>query len=136
MFGLGFSEIIVIVIAALIFIGPKQLPEFVKSAGRFFVQVRRATNEVKSTMDGVMKEAEAELQRESEAIKSTVNTKAISQTISDLEQELGIQSTNAPQLPPSRSAFDSTPPSTGDVLDASKPSNPEKLDDPKNPRNL
>lgn len=120
MFGLGFSEIIVIVIAALIFIGPKQLPDFVKTAGRFFVQVRRATNEVKSTMDGVMKEAEADLQRESAAIKASVDTKAISQTISEVEQELGIESTSAPKLPSERSAFDAVAnPAAGKVADRS-----------------
>lgn len=120
MFGLGFSEIIVIVIAALIFIGPKQLPDFVKTAGRFFVQVRRATNEVKSTMDGVMKEAEADLQRESAAIKASVDTQAISQTISEVEQELGIESTSAPKLPSERSAFDAvTNPAAGKAADRS-----------------
>jgi sec-independent protein translocase protein TatB len=88
MFGLGISEIIVIVIAALIFVGPKQLPAFIQSAGKFFVQIRRATNEVKSTVDGVIREAEDDLRREAKSITDTVDTKAITATATEIQNTL------------------------------------------------
>lgn len=84
MFGLGISEIIVIVVAALIFVGPKQLPEFIKSAGKLFVQVRRAANEVKSTVDGVIREAEEEVRKEAKSIADSVDQKAIAKNLSEI----------------------------------------------------
>ena len=84
MFGLGISEIIVIVVAALIFVGPKQLPEFIKSAGKLFVQIRRATNEVKSTVDGVIREAEEEVRKEAKSISESIDQKAISKNLSEI----------------------------------------------------
>ncbi len=84
MFGLGISEIIVIVVAALIFVGPKQLPEFIKSAGKLFVQARRAANEVKSTVDGVIREAEEEVRKEAKSISDSVDQKAISKNLSEI----------------------------------------------------
>ena len=92
MFGLGISEIIVIVIAALIFVGPKQLPDFIRSAGKIFVQVRRAANEVKSTVDGVLQEAETELRKEAESIEAAVEKKTITESVSTIPAELGVAS--------------------------------------------
>lgn len=64
MFGIGFSELIVIAIVALIFVGPKRLPEVMKQAGKLFVHVRRTANDVKGTFDQVVREAENEVRKE------------------------------------------------------------------------
>src|SRR6185437_2445713 len=64
MFGVGFVELIIIGVFALVFIGPKRLPEVMRQAGRIFVHLRRTANDVRSTFDQVIKEAEAELNRE------------------------------------------------------------------------
>ena len=64
MFGIGFVELCVIIVVALVFVGPKKLPDLMKQAGKFFVQVRRMTTDVKSTMDEVIHEAEREIRRE------------------------------------------------------------------------
>lgn len=45
MFNLGFSEIIVLGIIALVFIGPKQLPEVARVVGRLLNEWKRASNE-------------------------------------------------------------------------------------------
>ena len=64
MFGLGFFELCIIAIFSLIFVGPKKLPELMNQFGRFFVQVRRMSNDVKSSVDEVIQDAERELQEE------------------------------------------------------------------------
>ena len=46
MFNLGFSELIIIAIIALIFIGPKQLPEIARTLGRVLNELKRATNDI------------------------------------------------------------------------------------------
>ena len=64
MFGIGFFELVIIAIVALIFVGPKKLPDFMKSAGKFFVQMRRTANDVRSTFDQVVRDAEDEIRRD------------------------------------------------------------------------
>lgn len=71
MFGIGFFELLVIAVVALVFVGPKKLPDFMKTAGRFFVQMRRTANDVRSTFDQVVQDAENEIRREeAEAMKA------------------------------------------------------------------
>lgn len=50
MFGLGFAELVVICVLALIFIGPKKLPDLARALGRGFAEFKRATDEFKSTI--------------------------------------------------------------------------------------
>lgn len=50
MFGLGLSEIIVIVVVALLVLGPKHLPEAARTAGRTVGMLRRTLDELKHEM--------------------------------------------------------------------------------------
>jgi Tat protein translocase TatB subunit len=43
-FNIGFTEILIILVIGLIFIGPKQLPEIAKSMGRFFAEFNNMKN--------------------------------------------------------------------------------------------
>jgi len=51
MFGIGMPEMLVILAVALIVIGPKKLPDLAKSLGRAFAEFRRATSEIKESLD-------------------------------------------------------------------------------------
>ena len=50
MFGIGMPEMILILAIALIVIGPKKLPDLAKSLGRAMREFKKATNELKETM--------------------------------------------------------------------------------------
>ena len=49
MFGIGLSEFIVIVIVALIAIGPDKLPQLARTLGKAFSEFKRAGEEVKKS---------------------------------------------------------------------------------------
>ena len=46
MFGIGVPELLVILVVALIVLGPKRLPEVAKSLGKAFAEFRRATSDL------------------------------------------------------------------------------------------
>lgn len=45
MFGLGFTEILVILAVVLIVVGPSKLPEFAKTLGKSMFQLKRAADD-------------------------------------------------------------------------------------------
>ena len=50
MFNLGFSELLLLGLIALIFIGPNQLPEVARTLGRLLNEWKRATSDFQNTM--------------------------------------------------------------------------------------
>ena len=62
---LGYQEIMVIFVIALLVFGPKKLPELGKTIGKALTEFRRASSELKSTWDREM----VNLERESESLK-------------------------------------------------------------------
>jgi Tat protein translocase TatB subunit len=50
MFGIGFSEMLVIMAIALIVIGPKRLPDIARALGRGLSEFKKAMNEVQQTL--------------------------------------------------------------------------------------
>jgi TatA/E family protein of Tat protein translocase len=51
MFGIGMPEMILILAIALIVIGPKKLPDLAKSLGRAMNEFKKATREIKDSID-------------------------------------------------------------------------------------
>ncbi|NNC47514.1 MAG: twin-arginine translocase subunit TatB [Sphingomonas sp.] len=60
MFGIDTSEILIVVIAALIFIGPKELPGAMRAIGRFFGKIRHYSRHFTAGIETAMREAELE----------------------------------------------------------------------------
>jgi sec-independent protein translocase protein TatB len=58
MFGLGWGEMVVIGIVALIAIGPKELPTVLRTIGQWMGKVRRMANEFQGQFNEAIREAE------------------------------------------------------------------------------
>ena len=51
MFGMGFSEILIILVIGIIFLGPEKLPEAMVKIARFFNMFKKTINEAKESID-------------------------------------------------------------------------------------
>ena len=58
MFGLGFSEVLLIFAIALVVFGPKKLPELGKSIGRALAEFKKASEDFQESVRTEMKEVE------------------------------------------------------------------------------
>ena len=65
MFDIGWSELLIIGIVALIVIGPKELPAALRTLGQWMAKIRRMASEFQGQFQDAMREAElAELKKE------------------------------------------------------------------------
>lgn len=60
MFDIGASELLLIVIVAVVVIGPKDLPLAMRTAGRWMAKVRRVSGQFRAGIDAMVREAEIE----------------------------------------------------------------------------
>ncbi len=51
MFGMGFFEILVVLVVAIIFLGPEKFPQAVVDVVKFFRAVKKTLNDAKDTLD-------------------------------------------------------------------------------------
>jgi len=71
MFDFSWSELLLIGVVALVFIGPKELPGVLRTAGQWMAKVRRMANEFQSQFHDAIREAElADLKKEVDEMSS------------------------------------------------------------------
>ncbi len=51
MFGLSFTEVLIIAVLALVLLGPEQLPGAARTAGKWMRELRRATEDLKDQIE-------------------------------------------------------------------------------------
>jgi len=60
---LGFPELVIIFVVALLVFGPRKLPELGKSLGKSLAEFKRATNDLKRTWEEEVKAEEEDLKK-------------------------------------------------------------------------
>src|ERR1700750_1774552 len=90
MFDIGFSELMVIGVVALIVIGPERLPKVARTAGILFGRMQRYVNDVKADISCEMqleelKKLQASMQEAARDFESSVN-KEVSATESEIRK--------------------------------------------------
>ncbi len=69
MWNLGFPEIIIIFIVALVIFGPRKLPELGRSLGRGLSEFKKASNELKRTWEDEVDAVKHEVEVEQDELK-------------------------------------------------------------------
>jgi sec-independent protein translocase protein TatB len=89
MFEIGWGELLIIGIVALIAIGPKELPGVLRTLGQWMSKLRRMASEFQSQFHEAMREAElADLKKQVDDMTSQAQSYANFDPVSEVRQEL------------------------------------------------
>ena len=104
MFDIGWGELLVIGIVALVVIGPKDLPKVLRTMGQMMTKVRRMASEFQGQFQEAMREAElADLKKQAEGLMETATSanplNQFEKIGEDLQQAIDKPATPAPADP-------------------------------------
>ncbi len=88
MFGIGSTELLLILVVALLVLGPKSLPKLAQNIGKILGQFQRTSKEFQRTIN-------AEIALEEEADKRKEQEKLVAKQEVKLEKNLTAQNTNS-----------------------------------------
>ena len=87
MFDIGWGELVVIGIVALIAIGPKELPTVLRSLGQWMGKIKRMANEFQGQFQEALREAEmADLKKQADELTSAVTDATKFDPLADIDK--------------------------------------------------
>ncbi len=121
MFDVGASELLLIVIVAIVVIGPKDLPLALRTAGRWIGKIRRVSGHFRSGIETMIREAEMEEMERKWREQNAAIMKAHPEVPADPDQPVAASAeagalpapaapVDAPPVSPSADATEPVPP--------------------------
>src|SRR6187455_1480177 len=114
MFDIGFSEIVVIAVVALVVLGPEKLPKTARTLGHLFGRLQRYVNDVKRDIQRELeleelRKLQQNVQSAAKEIEDSMasTTRDVERGVRDVEAALSATAGSAPPNPPAE-----TPPVT------------------------
>src|SRR3954465_4481558 len=90
MFDIGWSELVVIAVVALIAIGPKELPAVLRTVGQWMRKARKMASEFQGQFQEAMREAEmADLKKSFDEVKEAATGFSGGNGMTSLEKDVG-----------------------------------------------
>ncbi|MEQ1715253.1 MAG: Sec-independent protein translocase protein TatB [Hyphomicrobium sp.] len=81
MFEISWSELLILAVVTLLFVGPKELPVFLRTIGRYAGMAKRQASEFRAQFDAAMREAELDsMKKEMESMQASVNAEVMNAT--------------------------------------------------------
>jgi sec-independent protein translocase protein TatB len=119
MFDIGFSELMVIAVVALIVIGPEKLPKVARTVGHLFGRMQRYVNDVKSDISREMalddlRKLQSSMQETAQSIEQSVTAE-----VRSAETEMNKIAADVPA-----DTAEATPPAVPEVPAATDPAKP------------
>ena len=107
MFDIGFTELMVIAVVALVIIGPERLPKVARTLGHLFGRMQRYVNDVKADINREMalddlRKLQASMQEGAQSLEQSVNKelRAAEQEIHQVAADAQANPDAAPGAPP------------------------------------
>jgi sec-independent protein translocase protein TatB len=124
MFDIGWSELVLIGVVALIAIGPKELPGVLRTVGQWMGKARRMAAEFQGQFQEAMREAEmADLKKSFDEVKEAASSFTGNNLMTSLQKDvssaLNIEDVDKPAEPPATPAIE--PPATPTTPEAPIP---------------
>ena len=126
MFDIGFSELMIIAVVALIVIGPEKLPKVARTVGHLFGRMQRYVNDVKSDISREMalddlRKLQASMQETAQSLEQSVN-----ETVRSAETEMNRIAGDAPPADGGSNAASAVPetPAVAETPAATDPAKP------------
>jgi sec-independent protein translocase protein TatB len=136
MFDIGFSELVVIAVVALVVIGPERLPKVARTAGVLFGRLQRYVTQVKADINRELEAAElGKVKNEFETAARSFQSEVQSQSAEVEQQMRDAQASIEREL--SAKAAPETPAEAAPEADSPPPPSPQLelgIDEPPPPR--
>ncbi len=130
MFGMGFTEILIIAVIAILFLGPDKLPSAMVDIAKFFRTAKNAIGSVKDTLEEEMNVSD--IKKEALAYKSQLETASAKLTeVTDVKAQVNSQINSLLDDgldAPTKEVHNAAPKESQEVTFKKKPKKEENID--------
>ena len=86
-FDIGFQELIIIFVVALLVFGPEKLPEISRTLGKWVLEIRRGVHEAKAQMESEFRELDPKVEDDVNRLLKNVDAAAAAPQKEELSKE-------------------------------------------------